>query len=358
MIAQTKKQKAITLVELLVVIVIMVMLVAVVLPLAQPAPEKRAVREAARQISTIFSSARSQAVATGKPHGVMLIPSAGNASRCFQLAITRSGSIYTGDGLGWIVRTHNIQPTPVAANDPYDPNDEFRGLLEFVSPDGTVWDHDDLAIWNLFDHDDVNVQESVSLKLNYRGRQLDGYLGKRLPSDTNRQFYVSLPTATGPVGADSPTNGLPFQLQLPPRKTLAAPLELPVGSYIDLLVSGDGVANTIAGTTNPTLMFDTQGNLDNRSTAFLLVAADAKPEFSDAASFLNNLVVGRPSIWVSISKGRVSTTDNVGIIADTDNFTVSYEGNVTTYPNKPAFISGAIDTCRGSARSGPALGGR
>ena len=74
-------RSGLTLVELMVVVVILVILVGVVLPLAQPALKGREIREAARQVNTMFASARARAAATGRPVGVAIIPQAGQTDR-------------------------------------------------------------------------------------------------------------------------------------------------------------------------------------------------------------------------------------------------------------------------------------
>ena len=61
-----------TLVELLVVVAILMGLILVGLPAMTPTKEARAIREAARSIDLMLGAARNQAMASGRPMGVML----------------------------------------------------------------------------------------------------------------------------------------------------------------------------------------------------------------------------------------------------------------------------------------------
>ncbi len=60
-----------TLIELLVVIGILMLLTVAVVPRLQPAAEERAIREAARSINVYLCAARNEAVASGRPVGVI-----------------------------------------------------------------------------------------------------------------------------------------------------------------------------------------------------------------------------------------------------------------------------------------------
>ena len=61
-----------TLVELLVVLVIILLVAAATIPRLQPEMDRSRIREAARSIQLYLSSARNQAIATGRPCGVMI----------------------------------------------------------------------------------------------------------------------------------------------------------------------------------------------------------------------------------------------------------------------------------------------
>ena len=82
-------RRGITLIELLVVIVILSIVTAASIPMLTSGMEQRRVREAARLVSSYISSAKSRAVETGRPSGVMI-------QRYTPAAITASGG---GGGL-------------------------------------------------------------------------------------------------------------------------------------------------------------------------------------------------------------------------------------------------------------------
>ncbi len=103
-------------------------------------------------------------------------------------------------------------------------------------------------------------------------------------------------------------------------------------------------------------MFDAKGRLVNNQPLYLLVAGEAKPTYTTVTeSFLNNLVQGLPTAWVTVTQQRVSTVENIGVIADVGSLTIN---GGSPYANFDAFREGAIGTSRASAQSGPVMGGR
>ena len=69
---RTRPPSGVTLIELLIVITILLMVTAAAIPLMIPALQNRRGREAARLVSSFISAARSRAIETGRPVGVML----------------------------------------------------------------------------------------------------------------------------------------------------------------------------------------------------------------------------------------------------------------------------------------------
>jgi prepilin-type N-terminal cleavage/methylation domain-containing protein len=69
-VVKTSVRRGLTLIELLVTIVIMVTVLAGVLPLVSPNNNARKIREASRQLTTLFSQAQAQAARDGRPVGV------------------------------------------------------------------------------------------------------------------------------------------------------------------------------------------------------------------------------------------------------------------------------------------------
>jgi prepilin-type N-terminal cleavage/methylation domain-containing protein len=101
-------RRGVTLVELLIVIVIMLMVTAVVVRATAPALSGRRIREAARMVDVFVNGARSRALQTGRPYGVMIertpVLNAGtglmNSSMGLSVAYAEVPPPYTGDFTG------------------------------------------------------------------------------------------------------------------------------------------------------------------------------------------------------------------------------------------------------------------
>ena len=82
-IDMARERRGITLLELLIVITILVMITATSIPLLLTGVEGRRMREAARLVSSYITLAKSHAIETGRPCGVMLQVSApGHYTNC------------------------------------------------------------------------------------------------------------------------------------------------------------------------------------------------------------------------------------------------------------------------------------
>ena len=101
-------RRGITLIELLVVISIMMLLAAVAVPMMRPTMEGRRVREAARAINVYLSSARSEAMRTGRPVGVMLRRLDGQPECSMVLEQAEVPPTYAGDTTDAKVRVQTV----------------------------------------------------------------------------------------------------------------------------------------------------------------------------------------------------------------------------------------------------------
>ena len=306
---QTKRRRGLTLVELLVVVVILVILVAVVLPLARPALRGREVREAARQLNAYLGRVQAESIAKNRSYGVALIRSDSDRTKCFQLQQVsyRSGS-FTG--------LHNDSRVSRSGS---------RLIFKRDNGNNGGEGDDDIDTTTLLDRL-IEPNQVIYIKLNFRG---DWIQVKRSNQD--------IPTTAGPANVTLdfvddrgersidyiPTgflNGLgnfaTYQIQLPPRTSTAAPLELPQGAYIDITSSDyfdygkDVVRPFYPNNKFPImLMFNTEGSLTELRQVFevnrtpgtvLLSVVSEDPEAK--------------SYWVSINArtNRIATVENLG----------------------------------------------
>ncbi len=376
-----RAKRGLTLVELLVVVTILVMLVGVVLPLASPALKGREIREAARQVNAVFAAARMRAVVDGRSAGVALVPSASNSDQCFQLAFAKVPPPYTGDSATWRTGIDNATGTTPLTGTTANVllSSQFVGLLSFTDLLPTEAFVNPEVLKKLVEPKPVvgmaNVfAASFHIRFNYRGPY---YQGVRVKDATSDEFYLALPTSAMPPGlvidtmnnGGMPLGGLPFQIQRSPKRSAAAPVDLPVGAYIDLRASGFAGATLAANSGDAIyIMFAPDGSLDSVQTTgaqpspalaslFLLIAngkiagpvdtngtAVSLTQLDNARAFPNlNALAG--SLWVDVDHrlGRAKTSESLGY---------------ATQIVDAASLSVAIEEARQAARSSPSAGGR
>ena len=92
-----RARPGLTLVELLVVVMIMAIMLAVAVPIVRPPVEARAVREAARMVNTALASARTRAIQTGRPVGVMFEPLVAGGKTCAVLHYVQVSAPWSGN---------------------------------------------------------------------------------------------------------------------------------------------------------------------------------------------------------------------------------------------------------------------
>ena len=92
-------RRGVTVLELLVVLLILLMVTAAAIPIVVPAMQNRQMREAARLVSSYFSMARSRAIETGRPVGVVVERNNGQPFG-FQLSQVEVPPPYAGDIVG------------------------------------------------------------------------------------------------------------------------------------------------------------------------------------------------------------------------------------------------------------------
>lgn len=96
-ILSKKNRRGVTLVELLIVISILLGLLALAVPAMRPAMESKQIRDAARAVNVYFSTARSRAIETGRPCGVLLERDPNLPQACITLRQVEVPPPYSGD---------------------------------------------------------------------------------------------------------------------------------------------------------------------------------------------------------------------------------------------------------------------
>ncbi len=119
--------RGMTLVELLVVLAIIMMVAAATIPRLKPEMDRARVREAARSIQLYLSSARDQAMATGRSVGVQIerLPAENGCS--MSLTQLETPPLYAGDFTNSVA-----QAAPYAIN-PTPPGNLATGLIQIES---------------------------------------------------------------------------------------------------------------------------------------------------------------------------------------------------------------------------------
>ncbi|MCH8923105.1 MAG: prepilin-type N-terminal cleavage/methylation domain-containing protein [Planctomycetes bacterium] len=306
-----------TLIELMVVITIIVILVAGSLPVLIPALEQRRTREAARLVHTACGRAQSQAVANGRPAGVLIqrMKRNGRGSVLIYQAVVPPP--YAGDTIDAKVlltaqsgRGGNVVVTASAV----DPNDTFS----FAPNMARVGDR---------------------MQFDYQGPLYEIVGGAAGTPEPNGPGFVTLPLRlTADIGQgeipwtepDRRPVAVAYQVFRQPIKTAAEPAQLPAGTVIDLRQSweGSGIQATRLGglmsdSKFPIIVtFSRNGSLDfiyyhdgrtfkghkPRGAVFLLIGkldklgSDANPAGTNVQELTN--------LWVSIGRqtGLVTTS--------------------------------------------------
>ncbi len=205
--------RGVTLLELLIVMTILLMITAATIPIVVPAMQNRKMRESARLVSSYISGARSRAIETGRPVGVV-----------FQRF----------NGLPFSMNLSYVEVPP-----PY--SGDSAGATISVSPTGMV---------NAIAGAQIGlIRYGDTIKLNFHGPTFviasatatDPEAGKAVPDPATKAWR--LVTATGTI-ANFPAayaTGTPFQIFRQPVRSSVAPLQLPEGIVVDLLNSGIGL---------------------------------------------------------------------------------------------------------------------
>jgi type II secretory pathway pseudopilin PulG len=336
----------VTLIELLIVMTILMMVTAAAIPLMIPALQNRRGREAARLVSSFISGARSRAIETGRPVGVMLERYNG-LPFAFTLSYVEVPQPYAGD-----TQTSKITVSTT-------------GQITAIGPGDTQW-------MNLLRYGDI-------MKLGYKGAIYflsstsswpDGRFGQTIPSTSAPSvatpwYLVTSAGLPASLPAGYSTNGVAFQTIRQPVRSSSQPLQLPDGIVVDLINSG--VAGTGGGVFppalgfNPIFTFAPGGALDYvdatgtglaRPTGALYLLIGRRDQMPDVAPS------GRlPAPNAPTAIGNLNDPDGIWITVGYQTGLVASAENAVTGTNI-SFATANIATARFFAQQAQSMGGR
>lgn len=239
-------RRAVTLVELLVVISIMLLLAAVAVPAMRPMMEGRRIREAARAINVYLSSARSEAMRTGRPVGIMLQRLKGQPECSMVIDQAEMPPTYAGDSMDAKVRVQTVNRA----------TGEVRIYVQAgVFTDGLVRTFDRIRFdqqgpWYWLANGPDSSAPGTPNHYYYdfaNGTDIDGdqfiddpcYLTATLTWATSLGGTPPWPDAPpSPPRSTDASHPVSFEIQRMPVKSNAKPLQLPAGAVVDLAASG------------------------------------------------------------------------------------------------------------------------
>ncbi len=249
-------RRGLTLVELLVVIIILTTLVSAAIPLMAPRTETRQLREAARQLSTLISSAQSRAVQLERPVGIWLEKASADRYREEVINSISTGIAPQAGQLGDSenAAVFNVyvceEPPPFsgffassAVRLYPDPLIPARFNCEFVRLDGGQYVVEELP-GNMFrPGDEIHIDGTIYTLIVGPSAVLNGdYF---VQSSTLPCAILNPLLASGRRWPVDPTNTqrtppLRYTIRRLPQKGAGEPLQFPDGIAIDLEASGIG----------------------------------------------------------------------------------------------------------------------
>jgi prepilin-type N-terminal cleavage/methylation domain-containing protein len=331
-------RRGVTLVEILIVVSIIVILTAASLKLITPAEERR-VREAARAVNVYISSARSRAIETGRPCGVIFHRSSGTnfPSAATVLDQCEVPPPYAGDTTDAVVKimTDPIVPTNYRIQ---IRDGDFSGNL--IRPGDLIQLNNQGPFYSIAVPDPL--QSPPDFKLD--GNGFFDFTGTATTAPWIDSNYLTV-TLT----ADTPMQALPwsgtwsapvvFNIIRQPVKSSAEPLQLPAGSVVDLDFSGTepkvpvGVSPP-AGSYYVAVMFSSAGDVDSyyeNTTRFgvsgpiyFLVGSRSR-----VRDFFNQPLTKTPNLndlpnWADLSSVWVTINYQTGLVATDENYAINF----------------------------------
>lgn len=254
-------RRGLTLVELLVTITVLVILLAVSVPLLRSLRNGSQLEAAVRKIESLIGTAKSIAITNGRPAGVVFVRDELDPSIAYEVAIAESPAPYAGEEQGTRVLVFPTVPTTLQfptwddfynkkTNEEYKfvrplRTQQFGNEMDDPSNDQTKW----------------FVRPGDEIRFSFQGKRYQ-------IAQVNKQNLITLGETMPP---HLQGKWLEFQIFRAPRRTMAAPVELPQGAFVKLSSTGmskdrSGVfldpARRLFTTGNVMLTFNPSGKLD------------------------------------------------------------------------------------------------
>jgi type II secretory pathway pseudopilin PulG len=375
-------RRGITLLELLIVMMIMLMITAAAIPIVVPAMKNRQMREASRMVSTYFSAARTRAIETGRPAGIMIERFNGLP---YSLVLTQieSPPPYSGDTTGARATVELAGPT--------DPNSPTRVTNPVTV---TTWLKVTMGTTD-FDPTLVRVGDRIQIggqgplytilgpDTNTDGMVDANILDVTLLSDTTYSASYSA-TVRLPWANTSLPHPMPYQIFRQPTRSTTPPMQLPEGVVIDLMNSGVGIsgrfstpgkdplfwgsdtAPQVPVSWNPAILFAPTGRLQSvqmatgwqradQSVYFLLGRRDKMADVANATDW----DIDKNLSEISTTGGPMPPAENFWIVAGVQNGQVSVSevaANTQTVPFSTT--TPTLREARSIAQQSQSVGGR
>jgi type II secretory pathway pseudopilin PulG len=331
-----------TLVELLVVIFIILLVAAIMVPRLQPIMDHARIREAARSIQLYLSSARNQAIASGRSCGVLIEPLPADNGCSMTLKQVETPAYYGGDNIGSTVVSvsgnfsgnsfpNSVGPYLIVALQ-FQPNvwpsvPLYQGDQIQVGYQGywfTVAPANSSVIWQ---------GSNVALnKFNSSSAAQPSFVGSAFPC---LFAYLDVSHGEQPNLSTPGTSGA-YKIRRWPTKSATADMQLPSPTVIDLTWSGNDPVNSSASPTwpispannPPIIMFAPDGSVDRTylqtggvyqaaapTTPIYLLVGMRNKVFDNPSGNINTNLNDFNSLWVAIdaATGLIVVTDPAAV---------------------------------------------
>jgi type II secretory pathway pseudopilin PulG len=341
--------RAMTMIELLVVITIIMVLTSVMIPTIRYQYRNRALREAERQLNAFIGSAQARAQQLGRPVGIW-IERVNDGDP--MISANHSVSVYLAEvplPYSGYLRNSFVELTPAGVL-------IFKILVGYTTNGLPTYNLD--PILKNATNRLINNGDKFKIQFNYRGPYYDA-----IRNGNNYRLVLNQRHGRRPE-ANFGNLSMPYQIQRLPKKSFSPPLNLPVGTVIDLSVSGTmaggnefRTTNTSNGRTPVIIMFhpsDGVANIVSNGNTYppmgwihLLVGRQNQVypsnQFLDEETEKGN-VMDMANRWVSIDHRTGSiTSENVD--------SITRYRNDPNSPNNPT-VSQTIAAARKLVRSG------